>query len=309
MKKKTYTLGLVAGDVIPSIDNAKTSAQMLIMGLYNEFDRLDHVNPQLINVTNDSIDIFLQELQPLDFLLIRRYTQSAIIKNVLSIKKQIKYKTCSFIEHHQDNFDYCFGFLNQKGTDLKITLPYVKKYMSNIEKTHKTILLDDYGNTDADMSDKIIKWIKPLLSDGYVIYQMCKKESDVQNGIIPLLQCDYKNYMNATSKIETFIQTHPGSYEHSVIDMVGRGIRTFIPDNEEKLGRGFYIPVEMVEELKLPTFKNQKELLSLIKKPVDLEFWNSRIHEMTEMKLIVNTIDDYFQRNIIDTIQKGKGNE
>lgn len=300
MLNKPYTLGLVSGKAC-SLNESHNSAEMLIMGLYDEFKKLNHVEIKLIDITleqESNTDSFLKALPLLDFLLVRRYTNSSIVKNILLTKRKVRYQTCSFIEHPQSNFDYCFSFLKYKKTDYHIILPYIKKFMNNIPKTPKTILIDDCYENELDMSNQIIEWIHPLIKEGYKIYQLVENESKLKTGIIPLLKSNYQQYMADTAKIETFIQTHPGSYEHSVIDMAGRGTRVFIPNIDKILKRGFYIPLEIIEDLELPTFKNKDDLISLIQEPVDSIFWNSRIHEMTEMKLIVNIIDNYFQRAI-----------
>jgi hypothetical protein len=86
-----------------------------------------------------------------------------------------------------------------------------------------------------------------------------------------------------------------GTYEHSVIDMVGRGIRTLIPVSSKS-----FIPQEIVDDLSLPTFTNQEELTKIIKEPINQMEWNNKIKLMTEMDEVVKIIDKTFQ-----TIMKG----
>jgi len=49
----------------------------------------------------------------------------------------------------------------------------------------------------------------------------------------------YPSYLAETAPFETFLVTHPGSYEHSIIDMAARGSQVFVPSWE---GRPFCHP-------------------------------------------------------------------
>jgi hypothetical protein len=105
--------------------------------------------------------------------------------------------------------------------------------------------------------------------------------------------------MEKTSQIETFILTHPGSYENSVIDMVARGIRVLVPIDQGTFKRydkteGF-VPIEIINDFELGTFKNKEQLINLIKKPIDNSNIEKHISMMTDMKEAVSIIDKTFQ--------------
>ena len=135
------------------------------------------------------------------------------------------------------------------------------------------------------------EYIKDLNPE-YTFYQLTKDGKTVADYIKPIMMGNYQEYMERTAQIETFIQCHRGSYEHSVIDMAARGIRVLIPDHPEW---GIYVNEHLVKHLSLPTFKNYKELVHLIKVPETKLFWDSKINDMTEMKDCVAIIDKHFQ--------------
>lgn len=295
--KKSYSLGLI-GWRANSLAETNTSGQMLMAGLENEFKLLNHVNLHIIPLKwemESNINLFFDNLSKLDFLLIRCYTLFPIIQEIQKAKNKIKYQICSFIEHSQKTMDYSFGFLKDRNPNCHIPFPYCKDFMINKPKNTKTILLDNSFIEGDDFSKKISEWIYPLIKENYKIYQLTKKNT-IADFIEPIIECNYKEYMEKTSMIETFIQTHAGSYEHSVVDMVGRGIRTLIPIIDERI----FVPQEIISDLKLPTFTCQQELLDIIKTPINIDLWNSKINKMTEMKKAVRIIDKHFQEVLME---------
>jgi len=297
-----YSLGLI-GWRANSLKECTQAVEMNYAGLEKEFKLLPYVTLHLLPLSGggewNNPNLFLDKIPNLDFLLIHTWNHYPPIDQIQKVKPRIKYQICSFIESSNQPVDYFFGLhRKQKPMDCYIPFPYSKDFMINKPKIPKTILLDDVGVCPdcRDISKEIAEWLKPLKEE-YQIYQFTKKET-VASYIKPMLNTPtYEEYMNNTSQIETFIQTHAGSYEFSVLDMVGRGIRTLIP-RSKKLSRETYIQPEMVEDLELSTFSNGEELIRLIKEPVDVELWNSKINLMTEMKIAVRIIDSHFQEMI-----------
>ena len=151
-----------------------------------------------------------------------------------------------------------------------------------------------------DMSVQIMSWLEKFVDNGYKIYQLTKKGDMPHSEIIePIFKCNYKEYMEKTSEIETFIMTHPGAYENSVIDMAPRGTRVLVPIDQGTFKRydkteGF-IPMEIINDFELGTFKNKEELINLIEKPVDNSKIEKYISMMTDMEEVVSIIDKTFQ--------------
>ncbi len=279
-----------------SIDNSINSSEQLLSGLNEEFKKLKYVNVESIKLTatigKNYIDFF-KNLPNYDFVLINFYSSFSIIKNINLIKNKIKYKVCSFIEHPQQDMDYTFGFLKKLKPDCYIKYPYSKKFMFNKIKNKKTILLDNMLNNDYDISKNLSKYLFELLDDGYEFYQLTKDKT-CADFIKPLFMCKYKEYMQKTELFETFIQTHPGSYEHSIIDMLARGVRVIVPRNMNGFNR-YFIPEETIEYFNIPSFSNKKELLDIIRENPNTNYLNKCIDNMTEMKDVVKIIDEYFQ--------------
>ena len=293
-----YSLTILGGNCL-SLEDSTNSSEKMLSGIYEEFKNLSHVNIKNIKLTaaigKNYIDFF-NNFEKSDFVLINFYTSFSIVKNIELIKPKIKYEVCSFIEHPQKNMDYTFGFLKKFKPDCYIPYPYSKKFIENKNKVKKTILLDDCINNKHDCSKIIGEYTKELVKEGYKIYQLTNKNT-VCDHIEPIFKDSYKKYMDKTCEIETFIQTHPGSYEHSIIDMLARGIRVLVPKNMSEFNRCF-IPEETIEDFKIKTFSEKEELIQLIKEDINRDQLNSNINKMTEMKDIVKKIDGYFQHII-----------
>lgn len=277
---------LLTGDTV-DIDKGISSRDMLVSGLYywlskKEYEILIYnVNPLMNGL--QSLESFLNELPGCDVLLVRLYTDSWVVQNIKKIKERLNCKTVSFIEHKQHNMDLTVAFLKSTNPDVYIPFPYVEKYMVSNEKDKGTILLDGQieGMTEGCVLGLVTKWLKPLAKT-YKIFQLGGKPLADYVELIP--NSNYKSYMESTSRMEFFIQTHSGSYEHSIIDMVGRGIKTLMYPS--------LIPDEMVKDLELPTYKNQEELIDLIK-TVKVE---DKLNKMTPMEKVVGLLGERFEK-------------
>jgi len=305
---RNYSLALVGLRPL-SLAESHSSGQMLYAGLENEFKKLSHVQLFTISLEHDPHDPeiasnaykdaigFLEKLPKVDFMLSRCYTAHPIIQKMRHARS-VRYERCSFIEIPQPTMDFTFGFLDRNHPNIVISCPYCAQFMINVPKIPKTVLFDDdcssYSEEGKDLCKEIAEGIRELTPE-YTFYQLSKDGKTCADYIKPVMMGNYQEYMERTSQIETFIQCHRGSYEHSVIDMAGRGIRVFIPNHSEW---GLYINEGLVHQLKFPIFTEQhnyRELIQLIKEPVDKHHWDSRITHMTEMKDCVAIIDKHFQ--------------
>lgn len=298
---KSYSLGLI-GWTPYSLEQATTSQQMLCAGLSVGFRQLKHVNlfnfPLTWETQKNATELF-KIVPNLDFILIHCGTRYSPVVDIKKIRSKVKFQICSFIEHPQRGMDFTFGYLKSKNPDCYIPFPYCKEFMINKQKTPKTILLNDSIYIEHDIAKKIGEWLSPLLSEGYTVYQLIKKSGKLRTTVFQeyvkhIDMCEYGKYMEKTEFMETFIQTHPGTYEHSILDMAGRGVKTLIPSNQlESNNAAPFIPQEMIDGLQLSTFTSQKELLNLIRTPLTT---SSKINKMTEMCDVVKIIDGHFQK-------------
>jgi hypothetical protein len=179
--------------------------------------------------------------------------------------------------------DYTVGYLKDKKPKLYIPFPYPERYMQNIEK-EKTILLDGQGQGGRCVLKEITEWLEPLKE--YKIYQL--GGTPLADYVELIETTNYKDYMEKTKRMKFFIQTHAGSYEHSVVDMMGRGI-------EVLMFKPSLIPQEMTNDLELRTYTNQKELLELISNPREIEVKD----KMTPFSEITKILDKKFQECLL----------
>lgn len=299
-----YSLCLY-GKFSNSVEESLNSLERFSSSLLENFLKLKHVDLKVIQFdrkTEDNPETTFDKIPKCDFLLTSLYTKN-VTSNGHVAKGKVNYKACIFLENKIASWDYSFGHLRENISECHIPYPCSKRFFKYKEKIPKTILLDDHNQQigfGKDISVEITDWLNELVDQGYKIYQLTKK-NDVPNSKIiePIFKCNYKEYMEKTSQIESFIMTHPGSYEHSVIDMVARGTRVFVPIDQGIFKRydqteGF-VPIEIIEDFELGTFKNKEQLINLIKKPIDNSNIEKHISMMTDMEEAVNIIDKTFQ--------------
>ena len=310
---RNYSLVLV-GLRPPSLAEATSSGTMLFAGLEEEFKKLAHVNLSIHDLEYNprGLEIecnaykdpygFIERLPKADFLLIRCYTAHPVVQHIVHAR-QIKYERCSFIEVPQPTMNYTFAFLSRHNPNQLIDCPYNKEFMINVPKIPKTVLLDDdcssYSEEGRDISYLIAKWVEELTPE-YTFYQLTRDGKTNAEFIKPITMGNYKDYMDRTSTMETFLQVHKGSYEHSIIDMVGRGIRTCIPVYME---HGEYIDLHLIHYLNLPTFGNGLQLKKLLREDINKPEWDNKINKMTEMQKCVEIMDKHFQE-VVERYEK-----
>ena len=287
-----------------STEESLTSLIRFSTGLLENFSKLNHVDLRVVAYdwkTELNPETTFDKIPKSDFLLTALY-QLSVVKNPHLAKKKVNYKTATFLET-KSPWDYSFANLRETSPECYIPYPCSKKFFKYKEKIKKTILLDDHNQEigfGKDISAQITNWIEELVDEGYKIYQLTKKNDMPHSKIIePIFKCNYKEYMEKTSQIESFILTHPGSYENSVIDMVARGTKVLIAKDQKIFKRydkseGF-VAKEMIEDFDLDTFTNKQELISCIKKPFDNSKTEKYISMMTDMEEVVNIIDKTFQ--------------
>lgn len=303
-----YSLCLY-GKFANSVEESLTSLERFSTSLLENFLKLNHIDLRVIqfdDTTELNPEKTFDKIPKSDFLLTSLYTLN-VVNNGHLAKEKVNYKTSTFLEN-KTLWDYSFANLRESKPEYYIAYPCSKRFFKYKEKIPKTILLDDHNpqiGFGKDMSEQIVNWLKEFVDDGYKIYQLTKKDDIPHSKIIePIFKCNYKEYMEKTSQIETFILTHPGSYENSVIDMVARGIKVLVPIDQGTFKRydkseGF-VPKEIIQDFNLKTFKNKEELIGVIKKPFDNSNMKRYISMMTDMEEAVLTIDKVFQDIIIN---------
>ena len=277
-------------------------------GLWRELGKLPHVT-----LTYQDAYYSLDSSQPpVDFTLFHTYFSSPIFGDMPLIRALTSKHTMNIAETGlpKGYIDRNFTFLPNSDFGApteQIKFPYPDELINRspkVEKWAKSVLLDHLIRNNpawcpfyACWHEKLWEWLKPL-SKQCVVGQMRGGWFDPTEDIpspdwvqtLPLLR--YPEYLERTAPYENYVLTHPGTYEHSVIDMVSRGIRVLIPVQD---GATFVNP-SMVEELKLSVFSTEEEFLSIINSPVDTGSWRKDL--CTPMSEVVRRIDAHCQREM-----------
>ena len=286
-----YSLMLVTLDKPGSPEDIFLCYQMLGWGLWEEFAKLSHVSLRYQDPSKP-----LQK-DPVDFMLIHMPSLKWHLNQVFDLRKIVRKKVISFLEFplrpiFADLVDYDFTYL--QGGSEQIPFPYVSSLLkeSTSTKIQGSILLDHSWNDGECWNERLWEWLEPLKKTvGQLRRLEHERGRELPSWICSIPKSNYCDYLKNTAEYETFILTHPGTYEHSIIDMVHRGIRVLMPIEN---GRTF-APAEIVRSLGLETFSSRNELLSLLEHPVKN---NRRKSVLTDMPEVVRRIDAYCQRSI-----------
>lgn len=290
---KPYNLLLLSDRFPSTLDGIHYSFQMIAWGLWREFWAMPHVAVRYQSVY-DPVDG-----KPTDFILAHYYFGSALNKAVLMRRPSVRHEVLLFMEipNGPPLFDRCFTYLPfpQFGYCEQIECPCLLDAIAahNAPKRPRTVLLDHYWRDHAakgkDFSAKLHEW---LAGTPYEVSQLRRLDNDADFAFPPWVrqipELPYPDYLDATADQETFVLTHIGSYEHSIIDMVARGTRVIIPsiDGVPQAPRG------LVERLNLPTFADRDELLALLSSPVVDPLPPGAL---TDMPQVAARIDAYIQ--------------
>jgi hypothetical protein len=305
---KPYRLLLVSFNTPDTPDGIFFSPQMLAWGLRTEFAKLPHVT-----LTYQNSETPLRE-SVVDFALLHTYFESPIYSNanMQVLRKMTTRRIVNFMEtgweQSRSKVDYNFTFLppqNDWSPSEQIPFPCVRELLdgNQQEKLRDSILLDHSWRIALLTSEnwlwckRLYSWLEPL-SASRVIGQLRHSSQEEPTQTIPkwvrqILPSPYPSYLKQTAPYENFIMTHPGTYEHSIIDMVARGIRVLVPKCS-RTGRTFARQT-IVDGLGLATFSTQADLLALLANRNDEE---KKIDLCMDIPEIVCRIDKYFQKEL-----------
>ena len=293
---KPYRLLILSLPIPTTPEGIRCSVEMLAYGLWRDFAKLGHVHLQFQNVAGP-----LTVTEPVDFVLVHSYFSVALDERLWELRPFTRREIlcCMECPMRRPLADHCFTFLPADGVTYaeQIRCPCIGDLIDDYrgEKTPGSVLLDHvwgpYDGTDNDWSNRLYDWLK----SGYRwVAQLRRGGHDEKHhfppGIIQIAERGYPQYLSATAGYENFIVTHPGSYEHSVIDMAARGTRVLVP---LQAGKPF-VPQALVDDLHLPVFGSRKELLDILSDPIEQQ--DVRHTVCTDMPEVVQRIDGYCQR-------------
>lgn len=284
---RPYRLLLVSNDKPESPEGIFLCGQMMGWGLWTEFSKLSHVTLEYQNAD--------APLTPhkVDCTLLHAYFQSPIFKEYAALRRMTR-RVANLMEidlmPQVAQVDKNFTYLPIFNTTY-IPFPCLKSLLdSSLPKQPGSVLFDHSWRGPRCWLPRLYDWFAPLAATRK-IGQLRREEHEehpVPGWIQSIPQSSYLDYLRATAPFETFVMTHPGTYEHSVVDMAYRGIRVLVP----QAGGTTFAPRDVVRSLNLETFSTQAELMSLLAKPAPPA---PRPELFTDLSEVVHQIDAYFQ--------------
>ena len=268
------------------------------------FDCRDKYYPQPSAQPNlQYIGEHLDEFPEADFIIVNELDVFFRTDSLAMLKTKCK-RVFSFLELGElCDFSFIFHplFYRQKEENCKLVpAPYNGRFYKNIKKEKKSLLLDHsawLGQTDdiiqkRENSHEIYKWIEEL-KDEFKIYSMVygSKQGEaalelLPKYVTPIMPCPFLEYLENTNKMETFIVTHKGSYNLSVIDMLVRGIRVIShPD---------FIPQYNVDRFEIPLYNDKETFLSAVRAPIDKSHWDKQIEKCTSIQALAEVLHEQF---------------
>jgi hypothetical protein len=300
---KNYSLRLISNNKPDTPSGICSSNQMIAWGLWSEFSKHPHVTLSYYNDSQGqggwaSGEQSFNELPEVDFTLIHTYAPVTIFTEA---KKKTKHEVMWLSELPYTGMDHNFTFLPSTWSE-QVPLPILRDLIEEYtiaEKTPGSILLDhsiprQFANY-ANWSGRLLEWLAPT----HVARQVCQQrrvewESDedrnIPEWVSSLFPVPYPKFLKATASFETFIMTHPGTYEHQIIDMVARGIRVLVPVE----GGLPFAPQDTINRLGLETFATREGLLSLLNSPASKPPFS--FDSCTSMPEMVATVDQHCQQ-------------
>jgi hypothetical protein len=286
-----YTLNLI-GSFTPW--RTYSSTEFFGVELRKRFEKLPHVTLK----TQCFNDIDFEEA---DFALIHAYFSTNVYAHINTLKRKV-WKIANFMEEPHPNADYNWYYSDIMHNEYPIQgqlvhPPVVRSLLVNEPKEPNTILLDHdiadfwyYRHPSLDWNERIWEWVKPF-KDTHKIYQIQRHEKDATPDFITRLpHCQPAEYLDLTKRMETFILTHHGSYNHTAVEMIARGIRTLVPHALDS-----FVPTINMRIFGLSSFKDGEELANLIREPIVPDFWDSQINKCGDMDAVVALMDHQFQ--------------
>jgi len=165
----------------------------------------------------------------------------------------------------------------------------LKKY--TVPKTRKSILLDHAWQprlgTESEWTNRLIDWVEPLKDECKIAKLVSSTEKDFvyPDWLETIKPTTYFDFLDKTRQFETFIITHMGSYNHSIVDMAGRGMRLLAPHG--------FTHDDVVDSLGINLFGGIDSLMAELDKPIG-EGVSRQIDKMTDAGDLVAKMNAIF---------------
>jgi hypothetical protein len=268
--------------------------------LMQAFNKLIPGEARLVNVdVNSSLDDIRGEAEFVLFvgyLLLWNRLSLPEIRQRIGCRKIVSLCEYSFFAKEvgtPNKPDWAFRFLDD-GAPCSTTIyaPLMKEYYKN-EPKEKVILIDHgwpcLKNTESEWTFRISDWLAPLRNrfgtlrmTRYPEYEAPTwKPHEVALPMVP-----FREYLERTNRVETFVVTHFETYGFQIADMVARGIRVVTPPG--------MLHQTHIERFGLPIFRNSVELQQIVMSPVEprwAELANCCTDYLDVAKTIIATLE------------------
>jgi len=285
----TYNL-LIVGSIPPEGDlkRSTSSVQMFTCLLGEAFQEIG-VPTQVVSWGD--LDKVLTTY-PTDIVLAHSYhdVYTRHIKPIL-----LKNPTCwklsaSFMEVlFPVNLNFVFLDRGWKGNrHVTIPAPCKLDFLTVVPKKPGSILLDHHWlNGPNDWTRQIIDVLAQEFQGSREIAKLFVSGMPHPETIKILPKMAFFKYLEETAAFETFIVTHKGSYNATVIDMLARGIRVLSPEG--------FVPGYNIRRFGIQTFTTLEQMIALLKEPYNSEIGGKNRGLCTDMGDAVKIMDSKFK--------------
>jgi len=268
------------------------------------FDCSKYYYPQPSAMPNlNFIGEHFDEIPDVDFIIANELDIFFRKDSITMLKSKCK-RVFSFLEIGElCDFSFIFHPLYHRQFPEKckiVPAPFSGRFYKNEEKEKNTLLLDhsawlgqpEHVIQAQERTHEIFTWLEDL-KDEFKIYSMVygSKQGEYALNIMPkyvtpIMPCPFLEYLGKTNKMETFVVTHKGSYNLSVIDMLVRGVRV--------ISYPGFIPQYNVERFEIPLYKDKESFLEAVRAPIDKNHWDKQVEKCTSVQELSEVLNEQF---------------
>lgn len=272
-----------------------TSCEFFSDELSARFAALPHVNTTRIHFNE-------VDFPQADIALIHAYTSTPSIVNLEKLKTKVK-KVVWFMEEpiQELEFDHYYFYekkFEETSHKTYVKIPVVKSKYDILPKEPGTILLDhdsflfaNAGSPGHDWTQRIWDFFVKNKDKYRSIYQLERGpvDSDRPKFIKTIPMQSHQDYLKTTSRFETFICTHAGSYNHTAVDMAVRGTRVIVPESEYFS----FVPRCLVNDLGLKIVFDENDLTKVLD---EVPICVPQLEKATDLDDVVALMDSDFKQ-------------
>jgi hypothetical protein len=321
-----YRLRLISERQPETPAQIHSSNQMVAWGLWSELSKFPHITLSHYKAELGWSDTYeewltgLREMPEADFTLIHSYTPSSILTELGTVRAKTRQHVLWMSEYSYPGVDRCFTFLpcpNAEQVPLPALLNVLDNSLVGVEKYPGSVLLDhawgwlpgydNYVGSPPNLwLNRFYDWFqgyKGVVGQLESVNNEERSKTVIPDWVKKIPNSFFTDYLKLTAHFENYVMTHPGTYEHSIIDMAARGIRVLVPTptvpHYHKDGwaitRGGepFAPPDTIERLNLQTFSSKEELLDILKTPAAAIVDRSKF---TDAPALAMKIDTYCQK-------------